>query len=160
MPAGTILMDLVHRPRLSAQWVGSVVVTMDSEEKGRASDSVLRVLAVVCLVGSIGGGVMLLSLIPSAIAGLSRGDVFRPVWSLLMLAAFAITLRSLIIRWRSSGPVKASLYAWIYCFVLNAFWISKALSTTGIMKGIVLAGATVSVVLAGIGFALERRRVP
>jgi len=102
---------------------------------------------------------MLVSLIPSAIGGLSRGDVFRPFWSLLVVIAFAITLRSLIVRWLGSGPLNASLYAWIYCFVLNAFWISKALSTIGLLRGVVLVGATVSVVLAGVGFALERRRI-
>jgi hypothetical protein len=132
---------------------------MGVDKKDRGSDSVLRALAVACLAGSIGGSAMLVSVISGAVADFLRGDVVRPIWSLLVLLAFAITLRMLFIRWRGSGPAKASLYAWIYCFVLNAFWISKALSTTGLMSGVALVSAALSVVLATVGFALERRRV-
>jgi hypothetical protein len=124
-------------------------------------ERILRGIAAGCVPFCAGGLVTIAGAFPTAFRGSTGVLVTGIVWYSALLVILAKTYYDLLRRFRGRLAIGKAINPWVACFILNALWISRTLSSgpfsTNVSTLIILVSATVSMILAGAGLAFEFR---
>lgn len=119
---------------------------MPPQKEGRYEDR-WRVLAAICIVMSIPGIGLLFSGILRSFERGASGHYVQILWNAFLLVAVALTYRELFRRLSGRSAEGKRPYAWLYCGLVNAFWLSalcpeSPLSSTSLNAVIAIASGT------------------